>query len=108
MLLDTDGPGTVTHIWFTFSTGGAENYFLNKIILRMYWDNETEPSVETTVADFFGEHFGDFKPWSSEMLSVGPNKSMNTFFPMPFRKRARITLTDEGSKPTGHIYFNLD
>ncbi|WP_353068383.1 DUF2961 domain-containing protein [Tunturibacter empetritectus] len=107
-LLDADGPGTVTHIWFTISTGGVENYFLKKIILRMYWDNETEPSVETTLADFFGEHFGDLRPWSSEMLSVGPDRSMNSFFPMPFRKHARITLTNEGSLKIGRIYFNLD
>ena len=106
VVLDTDGPGTVTHIWFTF--GGGENYYLKKVVLRMYWDNETEPSVETTVGDFFGEHFGDLKPWSSEMLSVGTDRSMNAFFPMPFRKHARITLTNEGTQKTGHLYFNLD
>ncbi|HEY0308084.1 MAG TPA: glycoside hydrolase family 172 protein [Acidobacteriaceae bacterium] len=107
-LLDTDGPGTVTHMWFTLSPGSQEDFYMKKIVLRMYWDNEAEPSVEMTLGDFFGEHFGDLRPWSSEMLSVGPDRALNSFFPMPFRKHARITLTNEGKQMIKHIYFNLD
>ena len=105
-LLDVDGPGTVTHLWFALSH--AEEYHLKKLVLRAYWDNEESPSVETTVGDFFGEHFGDYRAWSSELLSVGPDRALNSFFPMPYRKHARITLTNEGEEEVGRAYFNVD
>lgn len=108
VLLESDGPGTVTHLWMTLATGGAEENFLKKLVLRMYWDGETDPSVLTTLGDFFGEHFGDIRPWTSELLSVGPDRSYNSFFPMPFRKHARITLTNEGSVNFPGVYFNVD
>ncbi len=107
-LLDTDGPGTITHFWMTISAGHAEAYYLKKLVLRMYWDNETEPSVETTLGDFFGEHFGDLRPWTSAMLSVGPDRSMNSFFPMPYRRHAHITLTNEGTGAASRVYYNVD
>ena len=57
-VLDVDGPGTLTHIWFTLSDD--ENYHLKKIVMRMYWDGETTPSVETPLGDFFGLGLGEY------------------------------------------------
>src|SRR5699024_2959818 len=39
------GPGIIKHIWTTIASG--EPYHLKKIVLRMYWDGEENPSVET-------------------------------------------------------------
>jgi hypothetical protein len=105
-VLDTDGPGRVTHIWFTINDG--EPYALKRIVLRMYWDNETTPSVEAPIGDFFGLGLGEYHPWHSTMLSVGNNKALNCFFPMPFRKHARITVTNEGKQPIHSLYYNID
>lgn len=105
-VLNTDGPGTISHIWFTIAD--AESYHLKRIVLRMYWDNETNPSVETPVGDFFGLGLGFYHSWRSEMLSVGSNKSLNCFFPMPFAHHARITVTNEGQKPIIALYYNID
>lgn len=105
-VLNTDGPGMISHIWFTISDN--EPYNLKRIVLRMYWDNETSPSVEAPIGDFFGLGLGYYYEWHSEMLSVGSVKALNCFFPMPFAKHARITITNEGHEPIRSLYYNID
>ncbi|MCQ2446310.1 MAG: DUF2961 domain-containing protein, partial [Clostridia bacterium] len=46
-LADVEGPGEITHIWFT-------GYIGHSFILRAYWENEPFPSVEAPVSAFFG------------------------------------------------------
>jgi hypothetical protein len=105
-VLDADGPGTISHLWFTIATG--EPYHLKRIVLRIYWDGEQDPSVEAPIGDFFGLGLGSYHNWQSEMLSVGSDKSLNSFFPMPFRKHARVTVTNEGKQAIGRFYYNID
>jgi len=105
-LLDTDGPGGVSHLWFTISS--PEHYHLKRIVLRIYWDGEATPSVEAPIGDFFGLGLGEYHPWQSELLSVGSEKSLNSFFPMPFARHARITVTNQGEDPVGSFYYNID
>src|ERR1700749_1067810 len=105
-LLDTDGPGKISHMWFTISSD--EPYHLKRIVLRIYWDGEATPSVEAPIGDFFGLGLGAYHPWQSEMLSVGSIKALNSFFPMPFGRHARITVTNEGEQPINSLYYNVD
>ena len=100
------GPGVITHMWFTIAT--PEPYHLKKIVLRMYWDAEPLPAVESPIGDFFGLGTGEYFLYESEPLSVGSQKALNCYFPMPFRKAARITITNEGTQPIGSFYFNID
>src|ERR1700684_3323862 len=93
-VLDVDGPGMISHIWFTLNDG--EPYALKRIVLRMYWDGETTPSVETPIGDFFGLGLGEYYTWESELLSVAHERALNSFFPMPFQKHALITVPNEG------------
>ncbi|MGH7043400.1 MAG: glycoside hydrolase family 172 protein, partial [Acetobacteraceae bacterium] len=85
-----------------------EPYALKRIVLRMYWDGETSPSVETPIGDFFGLGLGEYHTWQSEMLSVGNDRALNCFFPMPFAHHARITITNEGKQPIRSLYYNID
>ncbi len=105
-VFDEPGPGVITHVWFTIAD--PEMYHLKKIVLRMYWDGEAEPSVETPIGDFFGLGLGDYFMYESAPLAVGANKALNSFFPMPFAKHARITVTNEGKDPIYALYFNID
>ena len=105
-VLDAEGPGAISHIWFTL--GSPEPYHLKRIVLRMYWDGEENPSVETPIGDFFGLGTGVYYTWQSEMLSVGNSRALNCFFPMPFRRHARITVTNEGKMPVSNLYYNID
>ena len=102
-VLDVDGPATLTHIWFTLASD--ESYHLKKIVLRMYWDGETTPSVETPLGDFFGLGLGEYYTWESELLSVAHERALNSFFPMPFQKHALITVTNEGKAEVEAFYF---
>src|SRR5665213_1305226 len=105
-VLDTDGPGSISHIWFTISDNEA--FHLKRIVLRIYWDGEATPSVEAPIGDFFGLGLGAYHSWHSEMLSVGSIKALNSFFPMPFGRHARITVTNEGQQAINSLYYNID
>ena len=105
-LLDAAGPGLITHIWITVASPDPQH--LKALVLRAYWDGETAPSVETPLGDFFGLGLGDYYRYQSIPLSVGSDKALNCFFPMPFQKRARITVSNDGSAKVSAFYFNID
>jgi hypothetical protein len=105
-LLNVDGPGIITHIWFTIASSDPQH--LKAMVLRAYWDGESTPSIEAPVGDFFGLGLGDYYRYQSIPLSVGSDKALNCFFPMPFQKHARITVTNDGSMKIDAFYFNID
>src|SRR5882724_1974948 len=85
------GSGCIQQIWMT-PTGNFRHS-----ILRFYWDGEAEPSVECPVGDFFACGWGKYCQISSLAVCVNPGSAFNCYWPMPFRKGARITMekTDE-------------
>ncbi len=105
-LLDEPGPGVISHIWVTIATDDPNH--LKALVLRMYWDGETSPSVEAPIGDFYGLGLGEYHLYQSAPLQVAADKALNCFFPMPFQKHARITVTNEGSIKTDAFYFNVD
>jgi hypothetical protein len=105
-LFEANGPGSITHIWFTINS--HEEQHLKKLVLRAYWDGETDPSVEVPVGDFFGLGLGEYFLYQSALTSVASIKAMNAYFPMPFAKSARLTVTNEGKRPTDSFYYNID
>ena len=105
-VLDEAGPGIITHVWFTIAS--PEQFHLKKIVLRMYWDGETTPSVEAPIGDFFGLGLGQYFLFQSTPLAVASDKALNSFFEMPFRKNARITITNQGAEAIDALYFNVD
>jgi hypothetical protein len=105
-LLDAAGPGMVSHIWTTIASD--DPHHLKALVLRMYWDDEPSPSVEAPIGDFFGLGLGDYFQYQSLPLSVGSDKALNCFFPMPFQKHARITVTNQGGRKVAAFYFNID
>ncbi len=106
VLMDEAGPGEITHVWTTmWARGGAP---LKALVLRIYWDGEPTPSVESPLGDFFGLGLGDYVVYQSAPLAVAPERALNCFFPMPFQKHARITVTNEGAGDVPSFYFNID
>lgn len=85
-LADIEGPGAIQHIWMT-PTG---NWRFS--ILRIYWDDETTPSVEAPVGDFFGMGWGKYAPLQSLAVNVNPGSAFNCNWTMPFRRKCRITM----------------
>jgi hypothetical protein len=105
-LLDEPGPGVLTHIWITIASPN-ENH-LKQLVLRLYWDGETTPSVESPVGDFFGLGLGEYYLYHSVPLSVGADNALNSFFVMPYQKHARITVANDGPDKVDSFYFNID
>ncbi len=91
VMLDTAAPGCIRHIWMTVSRFPSHDTYLRDLVVRMYWDGSAAPSVEVPVGDFFG--LGHGKPYAFESVpvAVGENPAaMNCYWPMPFRKQARV------------------
>ena len=105
-LFTSQGPGVITHIWFTISAPSANH--LKEVVIRMYWDGATQPSVEVPVGDFFGLNLGQYFTYQSAFLNCSSVKALNCYFAMPFRKSARITATNEGQQAVGSFYSNID
>jgi hypothetical protein len=100
-LADIDGPGTIEQIWMT----PAGKWRFN--ILRIYWDGQEQPSVECPVGDFFACGWGKFAQVSSLAVCVNPGSAFNCYWPMPFRKRCRITLENMADKDM-ILYYQIN
>jgi hypothetical protein len=105
VLLETARPGCVKHIWMTV---GNDDTFPRKMVIRMWWDGEPEPSVEVPLGDFFGIGHGLFKNFTSLPLQMSPadGRGMNCWWPMPF-DQARISIQSECGQPC-NLYFYID
>ena len=95
------GPGCIQQIWMT-PTGNWRHS-----ILRFYWDDETEPSVECPVGDFFACGWGKYCQISSLPVCVNPGSAFNCYWQMPFRKKARITLENVDAKDMT-LYYQVN
>ena len=106
VLFQETGPAEIRHIWITMTS--QEAYHLKKVVLRMYWDGEISPSVEAPIGDFFGLGLGTYTVYHSALLAVAPDKALNAYFPMPFRRSGKITVTNEGEEDITDFYWNID
>jgi len=107
VMAELNGPGVIHHIWNTVST--ADEKYPHLLAIRIYWDDEKTPSVEAPLGDFFVIGHGLKIPFESALVSVSAEgKARNCFWPMPFRKSARITVTNEGTLPINSFYYYVD
>jgi hypothetical protein len=105
-LFNEKGPGLITHIWFTIAAQGRNH--LKELVLRMYWDGNSKPSVETPIGDFFGLNLSEYQIYQSAYLACSPGRSLNSYFAMPFHKAARMTVENQGKQAVGAFYSNID
>src|SRR5689334_7838492 len=96
-VFNSDGPGMISHIWFTIAA--QSNMHLKELVLRAYWDGDSKPSVEVPIGDFFGLNLAQYVIYESAYLTCSPGRSLNCYFAMPFRRSARLTVTNEGKQP---------
>jgi len=103
-LCDIAGPGTIRHIWMTTQNKPVN---LRNLILRAWWDGQEHPSIECPVGDLMGTAHGKVVPYGSAVHALGTNAGMNIFLPMPFTRRAKITLSNEGPAKVP-LYYQID
>ncbi len=100
-LADIEGPGAIQQIWTTPSGTFRD------LILRIYWDGQEVPSVECPIADFFASAFTRstlYVPINSLAVCVNPGSAYNCYWPMPFRRRCRITVSNIGEQDADIFY----
>ncbi|MFN8492288.1 MAG: glycoside hydrolase family 172 protein [Caldilineaceae bacterium] len=100
-LANIEGSGAIQQIWMTPT--GHWRYS----ILRIYWDDQEQPSVECPVGDFFACGWGKFAPLTSLAVCVNPGSAFNCYWEMPFRKRCRITMTNIGDEDM-RLYYQIN
>jgi hypothetical protein len=105
-IFNAQGAGVISHIWFTIAAQGGDH--LKELVLRAYWDGNAKPSVEAPIGDFFGLNLNGYFIYESAYLACSPGRSLNCYFAMPYKKSARLTVTNEGKQPVGSFYSNID
>lgn len=109
-LADIEGSGVISHIWITVTdkTSDANCFVLRDMVLRMYWDEEEAPSVESPLGDFFCCGFARSCVVNSLPVAVNPTRGFNCYFPMPFARNARITIENQHCSSVPAFFYQID
>jgi hypothetical protein len=101
-MAEITGSGAIQHIWLTCFPNSWRH-----MILRMYWDGEDQPSVEVPLGDFFCNGWCERSNVNSLPVAVNPAGGMNSYWTMPFRKSARITVENRMPEKVV-LYYQVD
>lgn len=102
-LADIQGPGAITHFWITVAPAAWRH-----LVLRAYWDDEATPSVETPLGDFFCSGWCERCNVNSLPIAVNPAGGFNSYWEMPFRRRARLTIENLTPDDVPGFYYQVD
>jgi hypothetical protein len=100
-LADIAGPGVIQHVWLT-----TDRARLRQLTLRMYWDEAPVPAVEVPLGDFFCNGWDELALVDSAQIVVAPAGGLNSYWPMPFRRHARLTL-ENASGADVPVYYQV-
>jgi hypothetical protein len=109
VLMDVKGAGIITHIWITIAPPPPE-LSRNDLILRIYWDGNSFPSVESPIGPFFGQGWDEAYDFVSYPLAAGPvqGRGLTSYFAMPFESGAKIEIENQSGRVVDAFYFNID
>jgi hypothetical protein len=105
-VVDHRGAGIIRRWWLTIAPRN-DREIQRRLIVRCWWDGEADPSVEVPVSDFFGMGFGEWRDYISLPLNM-TSGGYNCYWPMPFRRSARITVENRAGKAVDAFYYNID
>ena len=106
-LAELKGPGMIVHFWCTIAD--PDPYYSRMLTLRIYWDGEEHPSIECPIGDFFGIGHGIDRPFTSLPVRVSSDgRGRNCYWPMPFRKSARVTVSNDSDQRCHAFYYYID
>jgi len=101
-LADVEGPGVIQHIWITVHPDAYRD-----TVIRFYWDDEETPSIESPLGDLFCNGHGLRCDVNSLPIAVNPSGGFNSYWPMPFRKRARITIENQRWEAIRGFFYQI-
>jgi hypothetical protein len=102
-LADITGPGAILHMWLT-----VHPRYWRQVVLRCYWDGEAAPSVEVPLGDFFCNGWGVRCNVTSLPIAVNPAGGFNSYWEMPFRRHALLTLQNLSPDPVPGFFYQID
>ncbi len=101
-LAEIEGAGAIQHIWNTVAPD-----WWRRLIVRIYWDGEETPSVEAPIGDLFCNGWCQRCNVTSLPIAVNPAGGFNSYWEMPFRKSARITIENLADEECGGYYYQI-
>lgn len=106
VLLNVKGAGIINRIWVTINDRSPE--MLRSLKLEIFWDDASNPAVSVPFGDFFGIGLGKTAIYHNVFFADPEGRSFQCFIPMPFKKAARIQVTNESGKRLSHIFFDIN
>ena len=105
-LLESKGSGIVSRIWLTIRDRSPQ--MLRSLKIEMFWDDSEKPAVSVPLGDFFGVGLGRKVPFESYLFSDPEGRSFVCYIPMPFKKSAKITITNESNVDLAQIFYDIN
>lgn len=105
-LLEIEGAGILQRMWFTLQNRSPE--MMRSLRLRIYWDGESKAAVDVPFGDFFGYGLSKVVKFETALFSNPEGRSFNCMIPMPFRKGAKVVLTNESSNNIDALFYDID
>ena len=106
VLADIKGAGTIDRMWMTIEDRSPEA--LRGLRLDIFWDGAATPAVSVPLGDFFLHGAGEMVPMETALLASPEGRSFVSYVPMPFRKGARLVVTNESGKPVNLIFYDIN
>lgn len=105
-LLNVEGSGMINRMWFTIVDRSPE--MLRSLKIELYWDGAAKPAVSAPFGDFFGIGLGRRTPFENELFADPEGRSFLCFIKMPFRKAAKMVITNESKKDLPMLFYDID
>jgi hypothetical protein len=106
VLLNVKGQGIINRMWVTINDRSPE--MLRSLKLEIFWDNEKKPAVSVPFGDFFGMGLGKTAKYDNAFFGNPEGRSFLCYIPMPFKKAARVQVTNESGKRLSHLFFDIN
>jgi Protein of unknown function (DUF2961) len=105
-LMEYNGSGVIRRIWIIINDRSPE--MIRSLTLAAYWEGEAKPAVLAPLGDFFGIAHGQLCAFEGALLSNPEGRSFNCLFPMPFRRSARVVLSNDSNKDVSNLFYDID
>ncbi len=106
VIADIKGAGTIDRMWMTIEDRSPEA--LRGLKLEIFWDGAERPAVSVPLGDFFLHGASEMVPMETALLASPEGRSFVSYVPMPFRKGARLVVTNESPRQVNLIFYDIN
>ena len=106
VLADIEGAGIIDRMWMTIEDRAPDA--LRGLKLEIFWDGAATPAVSVPLGDFFLHGAGEMVPMETALFASPEGRSFVSYVPMPFRKGARIVVTNESPRQVNLIFYDVN